>query len=53
MSGCIEDYLIHRQQRETLEGFTSAFKMLDAGVPQGTVLVPFLLLLYYWYFKQC
>lgn len=42
----IEDYLTLRQQRVTLEGFTSTFQMLDAGVPQGSVLGPFLFLLY-------
>lgn len=44
--GWIEDYLTLRQQRVTLEGFTSTFQMLDAGVPQGSVLGPFLFLLY-------
>lgn len=44
--GLIEDYLTLRQQRVTLEGFTSTFQMLDAGVPQGSVLGPFLFLLY-------
>lgn len=42
----IEDYLTHKQQRVTLEGLTSTFKMLDAGVPQGSVLGPFLFLFY-------
>lgn len=44
--GWIEDYLTHRQQRVTLEGFSSTFQMLDAGVLQGSVLGPFLFLLY-------
>lgn len=26
-------YLTHRQQRVTIEGYTSTFKMLDTGIP--------------------
>lgn len=36
--------LLNRQQRVTLKGFTSAFQMLNAGVPQGSILGPFLFL---------
>ena len=44
--GRIKDYLTQRQQRVTLEGFSSTYKILDAGVPQGSVLGSFLFLLY-------
>ena len=45
--GWIKDYLTQRQQRVNLEGFfLSSNKILDAGVPQGSVLEAHLLLLY-------
>ena len=44
--GWIKDFLTQRQQRVNLEGFSSSNKILDAGVPQGSILGPFLFLLY-------
>ena len=42
----IENYLDDRVQRVALDGFYSSFKPISAGVPQGSVLGPFLFLLY-------
>ncbi|PJE77627.1 hypothetical protein CI610_03447 [invertebrate metagenome] len=39
-------YLTNRKQRVITEGHFSSFKNVDAGVPQGSVLGPFLFLLY-------
>ena len=38
--------MTQRQQRVNLEGFLSSNKILDAGVPQGSVLEAHLFLLY-------
>lgn len=40
-----EDYLIHRQQKVTLDGFSSTSKILDAEVAQTSVLGPFFLVI--------
>ena len=40
------DYLSDRQQRVTLQGHTSNWKSIRAGVPQGSVLGPLLFLIY-------
>ena len=42
----LENYLDDRVQRVVLDGFHSSFKPVNAGVPQGSVLGPFLFLLY-------
>ena len=42
----IESYLSDRQQKVVSEGFSSTLKGIKAGVPQGSVLVPFLFLVY-------
>ena len=42
----IENYLDDRVQRVALDGFYFSFKPISAGVPQGSVLGPFLFLLY-------
>ena len=42
----IENYLIGRQQRVVLNGQTSLWKNILAGVPQGSVLGPLLFLVY-------
>ena len=42
----IADYLNDRQQKVVLDGFFSNFASINAGVPQGSVLGPFLFLLY-------
>ena len=42
----IESYLSDRQQKVVSEGFSSTLKGIKAGVPQGTVLVTFLFLVY-------
>ena len=41
-----ESYLTDRQQSVTVEGFKSNLRSLNAGVPQGSVLGPFLFLLF-------
>ena len=42
----IENYLNDRVQRAVLNGFYSTFQPISAGVPQGSVLGPFLFFLY-------
>lgn len=42
----VEHYLWNRKQKEVLDGFTSSLGSSNAGVPQGSVLEPFLFLLY-------
>jgi hypothetical protein len=46
MSDQIENYLINRSQRVVLDGFSSSPRSTNSGVPQGSVLGPFLFLLY-------
>ena len=41
-----EHYLTHRKQKVVVEGFSSSLKSINAGVPRGSVLGPFLFLLY-------
>ena len=41
-----KNYLSDRKQRVSTEGFHSTFKTVNAGVPQGSVLGPFLFLMY-------
>ena len=42
----IENYLTNRSQRVVLDGFSSSPRSTNSGVPQGSVLGPFLFLLY-------
>ncbi len=42
----IESYLTARKIRITLDGFESAWYIINAGVPQGSVLVPLLFLVF-------
>ena len=44
--GWIENYLHDRCQKVMLEGFSSGIECTNAGVPQGSVLGPFLFLIY-------
>ena len=41
-----EHYLTHRKQKVVVEGFSSSLKSINAGVLHGSVLGPFLFLLY-------
>ena len=42
----VEDNLIDRRQKVVLDGYSSSFRATSSGVPQGSVLGPFLFLLY-------
>ena len=42
----IEHYLTDRKQKVVVEGFSSSFKSINVGVPQGSVLGRFLFLLH-------
>jgi hypothetical protein len=37
----VTDYLDDRKQKVVLDGFSSGWQIIDAGVPQGSVLAPF------------
>ena len=41
----VENYLLNRKQKVVLDGYTSALGSASSGVPQGSVLGPFLFLL--------
>lgn len=47
------DYLRHRKQRVRVDGFKSDLKMVTNGVPQGSLLGPFLFGLYISSLKSC
>jgi hypothetical protein len=42
----VENYLTNRSQRVVLDGFSSSPRSTNSGVPQGSVVRPFLFLLY-------
>ena len=42
----LKDYLSNRKQRVLLNGKTSAWKNINSGVPQGSVLGPLLFLIF-------
>ena len=42
----VTDYLDDRKQKVVLDGFSSGWQIIDAGVPQGSVLGPFLFPIY-------
>ena len=42
----VENYLTNRSQQVVLDGYTSSPRSTNSGVPKGTVLRPFLFLLY-------
>ena len=42
----VTDYLDDRKQKVVLDGFSSGWEGIDAGVPQGSVLGLFLFLIY-------
>ena len=42
----ISNFLTSRNQQETIDGISSPIATVDSGVPQGSVIGPFLLLLY-------
>lgn len=42
----VENYLVERKQKVFLDGFSSSLRHTTSGVPQGSVLGPFLFLLY-------
>ena len=42
----LENYLDNQKQRVTLDGQYSSWKIILSGVPQGSVLVPLLFLIY-------